>query len=130
MVHFHHGALRVLRDIVTGLPYFSTEHADMCKGCSLGKYTKKSFSSIDSRLVGILDLIHFDLCGDMSFVSLCGYDYYVTFNDDFSRRTYIFFMKPRGQVLKRFQEFKYLMVSMPPMTSMILGREKALKESG
>ena len=40
MTHFHHGDLRVLRDIVTRVPYFSIEHQELCKGCALGKYTK------------------------------------------------------------------------------------------
>ena len=30
MVHLHHGALRVLREIVTGLPDFNTEHQELC----------------------------------------------------------------------------------------------------
>ena len=40
MSHLHHGALRVLREIVTGLREFIVEHRDVCKGCALGKYTK------------------------------------------------------------------------------------------
>jgi hypothetical protein len=45
MTHLHHGALKVLKDIVTGLPYFSTEHHEVCKGCVMGKYTKTYFPS-------------------------------------------------------------------------------------
>ena len=40
MAHLHHGALRVLREIVTGVPQFSTEHQEVCRECALGKYTK------------------------------------------------------------------------------------------
>ena len=87
MAHLHHGVLRVLREIVTGLPVFSTEHQDVCKGCALGKYTKTVFPSSDSRVAGVLDLIHTDVCGPMSTASLCGYEYYVTCIDDFSRKT-------------------------------------------
>ena len=82
MAHLHHPTLRMLRDIVTRLPEFSAEHSDVCKGCALGKHTKTAFSSSDSRLVGVLDLIHSDLCGPMSFVSLRGFEYYVIFIDD------------------------------------------------
>ena len=59
----------------------------MCKGSALGKYTKIAFPSCDNRVACILDLIHFDLCGPMSSVSLCGYKYYVPFIDNFSRKT-------------------------------------------
>jgi hypothetical protein len=68
----HHGALRVLREIVTGLPQFGIEHQEVCRECALGKYTKTVFPSGDSRSTGILDLVHFDVCGPMSSVSLGG----------------------------------------------------------
>lgn len=41
-------------------------------------------------------------------VSLGRYEYYVTFIDDFSRRTYIFFKMTKDEVFKRFREFKAL----------------------
>ena len=85
--------------MVTGLPEFNTEHSDVCRGCALGKYTKTAFPSSDSRSAGVLDLIHFDLCGPMSSVSLRGYEYYVTFIDDHSRKTWIYFLKS-----KKFEE--------------------------
>jgi hypothetical protein len=108
MAHLHHGALRVLREMVTGVPDFSSEHHELCKGCTLGKYTKTAFSSSDSRAAGILDLIHSNVCGSMSSTSLTGSLYYVVFIDDFSRKSWIFFMKTKGQVFSWFQEFKAL----------------------
>ena len=83
----------MLRDMVTGLPEFNMEHNDVCRGCGLGKYTETALSSSDSRLAGVLDLIHFDLCGPMSSVSLRGFEYYATFIDDYSRKTYIYFLR-------------------------------------
>ena len=38
---------------------------------------------------GILEIIHYDVCGPMSSSSLSGYVYYVSFIDDFSRKTWI-----------------------------------------
>ena len=94
--------MRVLRENVIGLPYFSIEHLKVCKGCALGKYTKISFPSSDNRVASILELIHLDLCGLISSVSLCGYYYYGTFIDEFSRRTWIFFKKTKGWVFRKF----------------------------
>jgi transposase InsO family protein len=105
----HHGALKVLREMVTGVPDFSSEHHELCKGCALGKYTETYFPSNDSRATGILDLIHSDVCGPMSSTSLTSSLYYVVFIDDFSRKYWIFFMKTKGQVFNWFQEFKALM---------------------
>ena len=46
----------------------------------------------------------------MSYVSLIGFDYYVTFIDDHSRKTWIYFLRSKKSedVLQRFQEFKAL----------------------
>ena len=90
--------------MVTRLPEFNTGHSDVCRGCALGKYTKTVFTSSDSRSIGVLDLIHSDLCDPMSVVSLRGIEYYVTFIDDYSRKTWIYFLKSKKpeEVLQRF----------------------------
>jgi hypothetical protein len=67
-----------------GVPYFRSKNHELCKGCTLGKYTKTSFSSSDNRAVGMLDLIHSYVCGLISLASLNGSLYYVVFIDDFS----------------------------------------------
>ena len=104
----HHGVLRILREIVTGLPQFNTDRQEVCRGCTLGKYTKASFPSSEHRASGILELIHSDVCGPMSTLSLSGHEYYVTFIDDYSRKTWIYFLKTKNEVFSRFQEFKAL----------------------
>jgi hypothetical protein len=45
----------------------------------------------------------------MSSASLSGFEYYVIFVDDFSRKSWIFFMRTKGQVFRRFQELKALL---------------------
>ena len=87
MAHLHHPYLRMLRYMVTGFPEFITNHSDVCRGCSLGKYTQTIFTRSDSRSARVLDLIHSDLCDPMSSISLIGFEYYVTFIDDHSRKT-------------------------------------------
>ena len=97
-----------MREIVTGLPDFRVEQQCACRGCALGKYAKAAFLSSENRSKWILDLIHSDVGGRMSAVSLRGYHYYVIFIDDFSRCTWIYFMKTKDEVFSRFQEFKAL----------------------
>jgi hypothetical protein len=72
MAHIGHGALKILGKIVTGMPPFSTDHHAVCKGCALGKYTRAPFPKSDHRSKGILDLIHSDICGPMSSLSIGG----------------------------------------------------------
>ena len=42
----------------------------------------------------------------MSSNSLSGYAYYVYFIDDFSRKTWVYFMKNKDEVFSKFKEFK------------------------
>ena len=96
--------------MVTGLPEFSIEQSDVCRGCALRKYTKTAFSSSDTRAAGVLDLIHSDICSPMSSVSLTGFEYYISFIDDYSRKTWIYFLRSKKSelVLRVFQGFKAL----------------------
>jgi transposase InsO family protein len=44
----------------------------------------------------------------MSVASILGSMYYVSFIDDFSCKTWIYFLKTKDEVFSRFQEFKAL----------------------
>ena len=46
--YLHHGALKIMQQISTGLPKGKIEQVDTCKGFTLGKYTKSSFHDRDS----------------------------------------------------------------------------------
>jgi len=89
MEHLHLGALRMLREIVTGVPELGTKHDDVCRGCIHGKYAKVAFSRSDSRVDGVLGLIHLDICGPKPTRALSGTEYFVTFIDDHCRKTWI-----------------------------------------
>ena len=81
---------------MTSVPKFNTEHSEVCKECALGKYVKTTFPSSDSKPGGVLDLIHSNLCGSMSTISLKGYECYITFIDDFSRKKLDLFFENQG----------------------------------
>ena len=48
---------------------------------------------------GTLELIHFGVCGQIPSTYLSGYEYYVTFTDDYSRNTWIYFLKTKNEVV-------------------------------
>jgi hypothetical protein len=108
MGHLHHRALPILREIVTGLPKFSIEQHCVCRGCTHGKYANVAFPSSEHRSKGILNLVHLDVCGPMLVSSITGSMYYLFFINDFSRKTWIYFLKSKDEVFSRFQEFKAL----------------------
>jgi hypothetical protein len=106
--HLHFGALSHLRQAVTGVPKVAIERHDPCKVCALGKYARRAFPSSEHRSKGILDLIHSDGCGPMSVQSVSGFNYYMIFIDDYSRKTWIYFLKTKDEVFNRFREFRAL----------------------
>jgi hypothetical protein len=106
--HLNYNALPSLQKMVTGMPVFSFEHNSVCKDCALGKNTKKPYPHSNRKSNGILDLIHYDLCGPMTTPSMNGCIYYIIFIDDCSRKTWIYFLKTKDESFSRFQDFKNL----------------------
>ena len=65
-----------------------------------------TFLSGATRSKEILELVHNDAFGHMLVPSLGGYRYYVSFIDDFSIMTSLYFLKKKVEVFEKFQEFK------------------------
>jgi transposase InsO family protein len=55
-----------------------------------------------------LQLVHSDLCGPLSCPSFYGCNYFLTFIDDFSRRTWVYFLKLKSRVFDKFLAYKAL----------------------
>ena len=69
---------------------------------------KNPFPKSEKKTKGTLELIHSDVCGPMSSTSLSGFEYYITFIDDYSRKTWIYLLKAKSDVFEKFKEFKAL----------------------
>jgi transposase InsO family protein len=106
--HLHHGALKIMQQISTGLPRGTLAQSDQCKGCTLGKYVKSTFHEKENCASVILERIHMDVCGPFSVASTTKHRYYVIFVDDFSHKCWIFFMQKKDQTFSKFCEFKAL----------------------
>ncbi|KAK8510716.1 hypothetical protein V6N12_067166 [Hibiscus sabdariffa] len=68
--------------------------------------TKAPFSGKGERASDLLGLIHSDVCGPMNTQARGGYQYFITFTDDFSRYGYIYLMRHKSEALEKFKEFK------------------------
>ena len=84
------------------------DHEGTCKGCARGKNIKNPFPKSETKTKCALELIHSDVCGPMPSTYLNGFEYYVTFTDDYSRKTWIYFLKTKDEVFRKFKEFKAL----------------------
>ena len=53
-----------------------------------------------------LEVIHSDIWGLAQTPTINGCRYYVTFIDDFSRKTWIYFLTAKSEAFDKFKEFK------------------------
>ena len=80
-----------------------------CTSCKLGKSKVLPFPHHASRASRCFELIHSDVWGIASVVSHAHYKYFVTFIDDFSRFTWVYFLWAKGEVFSVFQRFLTLL---------------------
>ena len=81
----------------------------ICKGCIVGKHPEHKFDrGNESRASSILVLNHSEIRGPIPTTSMNGSRYVLTFLDDFSRYTWVFFIKQKYEVLEKFVELKAL----------------------
>ena len=96
------------KNIVKGLPYIDHPE-DVCEGCILGKHHRPSFSKeMRWRASRPLEIVHTDVCGPLKPISTGGNQYFLTFIDDYSRKTWVYFLKRKSEVFDIFKEFKIL----------------------
>ena len=97
-----------------------------------GRTSRIHFRKSETKTKGTLELIHSDVCGPMSSTSLSGFEYYITFIDDYSRKTWIYFLKAKSEVFEKFKEFKALIENLSDKRIKTLrsdnGREYTSKE--
>lgn len=76
-----------------------------CVVCCEGKQSKLPFIHTSTRSNQILEIIHGDLCGPMEKTSIGGSRYYFILVDDFSRMSFVYFLKSKNEALKYLKEF-------------------------
>ncbi|TYK02840.1 gag/pol protein [Cucumis melo var. makuwa] len=77
-----------------------------CESCLEGKMTKRPFTGKGYRAKEPLELIHSDLCGPMNVKARGGFEYFISFIDDYSRYGYLYLMEHKSEALEKFKEYK------------------------
>ena len=67
--------------------------------------TKRPFSTKGERSKEPFQLVHSDICGPLSVQARGGYEYFVTFIDDYSRYGYVYLMYKKSETFGKFKEF-------------------------
>lgn len=108
--HLNFQSLKVLhnKNMVHGLSKIE-EMQHVCEGCALGKHHRQPFpKGVAWRAKQPLELVHTDVCGPMSTISHGNNRYFILFIDDFTRMTWVYFLKQKSEVFGMFKKFKYL----------------------
>jgi len=110
--HLNAQSLKILKNqnLVKGLENANLGIESKCEICAIGKMTKlpsKPLTDDDDQRGASkkLELIHSDVCGPVNITGYNGANYFVTFIDDYSRKSWIYTMKFKSEVLSRFKEF-------------------------
>lgn len=88
LAHVHYDALLKFDKLVSGIPMAQAQHDGVCPGCASGEKKRGPFPFNDNKTNDTFHLIHSDICGMMPMNFICGHIYYITFIDDFSRKTW------------------------------------------
>ena len=93
--------------MVNGLQYDWKQDLAFCECCVQGKSHQLPFPQSTAKQASHpLDLIHSDVCGKIGTQSLGGGEYFVTFVDDCTRYVWVYILKHKSEVFKKFREWK------------------------
>ncbi|KRZ60189.1 Retrovirus-related Pol polyprotein from transposon TNT 1-94 [Trichinella nativa] len=104
--HLSRGSMKLLQDgQATGIPSDAITKTD-CVTCLKGKQCRLPFpKSATKRSEEVLELVHSDICGPMQAASVGGARYFLSFIDDFSRKSFVYFLKHKNEALPKFKDF-------------------------
>jgi transposase InsO family protein len=111
LVHLNFDHLIKLKNLeeVKDLPRISKPQDSMCKPCQVGKLTRTQFKSKSSTSTEKpLQLVHMDLCGPSRQEGIGKENYFMMIIDDYSRITWVFFLKEKAEAFENFKKFKAL----------------------
>ncbi|KAJ9557496.1 hypothetical protein OSB04_012110 [Centaurea solstitialis] len=86
-----------INNLVVGLPDFRYTKVSLCSACEKGKQTRASFKSKQiSSISSPLQLLHMDLFGPVNVQSIVGKKYTLVIVDEYSRYTWVFFLRSKS----------------------------------
>ncbi|GKA03185.1 retrovirus-related pol polyprotein from transposon TNT 1-94 [Tanacetum coccineum] len=98
--HLNFGTINDLarKDLVRGLPRLKFEKDHLCSACQLGKSKKFSHRpKSENTNMEVLHTLHMDLCGPMRVQSIKGKKYILVIVDDYSRFTWVKFLRSKDE---------------------------------
>ena len=85
---------------------FIFEPIPVCESCLEGKMTKRLCKAQGNRATKQLGLVHTNVCGPMSVQAKGGYEYFITFTNDYLGYRYVYLMLHKSKAFEKFREYK------------------------
>ena len=82
------------------------EPIPMCESYLEGKMTKRPFKDKGYRATKLMELVHIDVRSPMRVQTRGGYEYFVTFTDEYSRYGFVYLMRQKSKTYDNFREYK------------------------
>ena len=96
-----------IHKLLEGIPTRPFKYISVCEGCIYGKQCRQKFATNNNKKTERpLQVVHSDLCGPMQTTSLDGNRYFISFIDDFTRFTILYFLKEKFGAFKAFISYK------------------------
>ena len=94
------------KGVVEGFDCHVTNSIGFCETCIGGKYHRSPFKPSKRQVNEPLELVHTDVCGEISEKSTGSAEYFMTFTDEKTHYSWVYFLKTKDQAFDRFQEWK------------------------
>ena len=94
--------------MVNGIPNMDFE-GKFCEECVLNKHARNSIQKkAEFWAKKPLELIHTNICGPINPESFSEKRYFISFIDDYSQKTWAYFLKGKSEAFKVFKKFKVM----------------------
>ncbi len=105
--HLNMVSLKKLEKMVIDMNLKQISLHHVCEICIEGKHQRTFFPKDETiKASKFLELVHNDVCRLIKTTSHGGARYFVTFNDEFSRKTHVYLLKTKGELFEKFKAYR------------------------
>jgi hypothetical protein len=94
------------KEVVRDMPKIIKPSNSVCRHCQHGKKTRVRFKTKEYSTSKPLELVHTDLCGPTRTKSMQGEHYFILFIDDYTRMTWVSFLKEKSESIQKIQSLQ------------------------
>ena len=94
------------KEVVRDFPKIVKSINSVCRNCQHGKQTKANFKTKEHMTSHPLEIVHTDICGPTRTKSMQGEYYFILVIDDYTRMTWVTFLKEKSEAFEKFKILK------------------------